>query len=60
MFKPFVINSNIVTSQADVQTFEAFMNAIACNTGNSYITYSLLKELGVPLNELKGHEIKNV
>lgn len=60
MFKPFVINSNIVTSQADVETFEAFMNATARNIGNSYITYSLLKELGLPLSALEGHEIKSV
>jgi hypothetical protein len=60
MFKPFVINSNIVTSYSDIASFDAFMEATACNTGNSYITYSLLKELGVPLDSIKGYEIKNI
>lgn len=43
---PFFINSNIITSKDSLKSSDTFMSAIAGNTGNSYITYSLLKELG--------------
>lgn len=59
-FKPFVINSNICTSIKDIATYKAFMNAIAGNTGNSYITWSLLKELGCSVNSIDGYDIKNI
>ena len=45
MCKPFFINSNICINSSDISTFEVFMNSIAGNTGNSYITYALIKEL---------------
>ena len=43
--KPFFINSNICLKQDDISSFEKFMTSIAGNTGNSYITYALIKEL---------------
>ncbi len=43
--KPFFINSNICLSYDDISSYEKFMTAIAGNTGNSYITYALIKEL---------------
>lgn len=59
-FKPFVINSNICTQESDVLTYDSFMDAVACNTGNSYITWSLLKELGCTVRSIEGYHIKNV
>ena len=32
-------------NQNDISTYEKFMLSIAGNTGNSYITYALIKEL---------------
>ncbi len=46
MVTPFFINSNIVTSEKEVCSYDEFMDAVAGNTGNSYITYSLIKEHG--------------
>ena len=43
--KPFFINSNICLKQDDISSYERFMTSIAGNTGNSYITYALIKEL---------------
>ena len=43
--KPFFINSNICLEENDISSFEKFMETIAGNTGNSYITYALIKEL---------------
>lgn len=57
---PFVINSNICTSKKDVETYDVLMDAIAGNSGNSYITWSLLKEIGCDLESIKGHEIKSL
>lgn len=59
-FRPFVINSNICTADEDISSYSAFMDSVACNIGNSYITWSLLKELGCSLDRLKGYEIKNI
>jgi len=44
-FKPFIINSNLCYEQDDIGTFDSFMQSIQFNIGNSYITYSLIKEL---------------
>ena len=60
MIKPFVINSNICTSAEDISSYDRFMDAIAGNTGNSYITWALLKELGVSIQSIKNHHIKNI
>ncbi len=57
---PFVINSNICVSNEDFTSYDRFMDAIAGNTGNSYITWALMKELGCSVNSLKGHHIQNV
>lgn len=43
--KPFFINSNICLNNDDISTFERFMKTTAKNTGNSYITYALIKEI---------------
>ena len=60
IFKPFVINSNICTNVSDVSSYDTFMDAVAGNTGNSYITWALLKELGCTVSSIDGHHIKNV
>ena len=49
-FCPFFINSNICLKKEDIADYDSFMRAICGNTGNSYITYALMKELGTPLN----------
>ena len=51
-FNPFFINSNICLKQQDISNFNTFMDIIAGNTGNSYITYALLKELGVDASKI--------
>ena len=51
LFQPFFINSNIITNKSSLISYDSFLTAIAGNTGNSYITYALLKELGI--SELK-------
>lgn len=43
--KPFFINSNICMDKQDISSYKTFMSTIGGNTGNSYITYSLIKEL---------------
>ena len=43
--KPFVINSNLCLSSADVASYDAMMKVTAGNVGNSYISYSLIKEV---------------
>ena len=45
-FCPFFINSNICLKKEDIADYDSFMRAICGNTGNSYITYALMKELG--------------
>ncbi len=56
--KPFFINSNICIDDKDIINFDAFMRAVAGNTGNAYITYSLIKELGVDSNDVR--HIQNI
>ena len=55
---PFFINSNICMNQNDISTYEKFMLSIAGNTGNSYITYALIKELFGGLVDI--HHIQNI
>ena len=57
-FKPFFINSNICLQNSDINSFENFMKSIAGNTGNSYITYALIKELMGDLSEIR--HIQNI
>ena len=57
-FKPFFINSNICLQKQDINSFENFMKSIAGNTGNSYITYALIKELMGDLSEIR--HIQNI
>lgn len=35
--KPFILGSNLVTSDLDLCDYETFMRTVAGNTGNSYI-----------------------
>ena len=42
-YNPFFINSNLCIEPNDLLSFELFMDSVAGNTGNSYITYSLIK-----------------
>ena len=57
-FVPFFVNSNICLKENDISSFSSFMTSIAGNTGNSYITYSLLKELGVDAKSMR--HIQNI
>src|SRR5262249_19497451 len=43
-FRPFLLNSNRCTP-AEAQRFETAMPAVNYNTGNSYISYAVLKSL---------------
>lgn len=43
--KPFFINSNLCTKKEQVKSADAMLKTVAYNTGNSYITYSLIKAL---------------
>lgn len=51
-FNPFFINSNICLKSGDIANFDTFMKTIAGNTGNSYITYALIKALGLQAERL--------
>ena len=42
-YNPFFINSNLCIEPNDLSSFGSFMDSVAGNTGNSYITYSLIK-----------------
>lgn len=57
-FNPFFINSNICLDNNDINGFDSFMSSIAGNTGNSYITYALIKELCGGLK--KNNHIQNI
>ena len=51
--RPFVINSNICLDESQISSFSILMRNINYNIGNSYITYSILKELcDNPLSDL--------
>lgn len=45
-FNPFFIGTNIVDSKEDLTSPERLWHSVAANTGNSYITYALLKTCG--------------
>lgn len=60
MFRPFVINSNICCSYDDIVSYDKLMYSVAGNVGNSYITYALLKELGLRVKDIASHELKNI
>lgn len=42
---PFIINSNLITQTHDLLSLESLWNETAGNVGNSYPTYSLLKNI---------------
>ena len=44
---PFFLNSNIAVNDESITSYSDLMKITAGNVGNSYITYSLLKELGI-------------
>ena len=54
---PFFMGSNI-PDKKDIKSFNGFMKACSGNTGNSYITYSLIKELKIDFKNL--HHIKSL
>lgn len=43
--KPFILGSNLVTSDLDLCDYETFMRTVAGNTGNIYISYALIREI---------------
>lgn len=55
---PFFINSNLCTENDDIKDYKSFIESIAYNIGNSYITWSLIKELQG--NFVKPYHIKNI
>ena len=55
---PFFINSNICVSKADVTDLSTFMRSVCGNTGNSYITYALVKEICPTIQKL--NHIQNI
>lgn len=56
--QPFFINSNICLHDEDIKNFDTFMTSVAGNIGNSYITYSLIKELLGEIKEI--YHIQNI
>ncbi|MBQ8848652.1 MAG: polysaccharide pyruvyl transferase family protein [Candidatus Gastranaerophilales bacterium] len=56
--KPFFINSNIAINKKDILSYENLMSAIAGNTGNSYITYALIKTVFGKIKKL--NHIQNI
>ena len=56
--KPFVINYMMALKKENVSSFDAFFSAVSSNTGNAYITYSLIKEIYGWNCDFKG--IKNI
>lgn len=57
-YKPFFINSSLLTDEEDLVDFDSYMHAIGHNIGNGYITYALLKETFGKL--VKPKHIKNI
>lgn len=57
-FVPFFINSNLITDNSDVCSVESYRNVIGKNIGNSYISWSIIKELYG--NFVKPYHIKNI
>lgn len=55
---PFFINSNLCTEKDDIKSLENFKRAIAYNIGNSYITWSLIKQLQGDF--VTPYQIKNI
>lgn len=43
--KPFLLGSNLVTDASDLCDYATFMRTVAGNTGNSYISYALIREI---------------
>ena len=56
--RPFFINSNICMTSEDISSYDKFMSSICGNTGNSYITYSIIKALFGDLVPIK--HIQNI
>ena len=45
MFKPFFINHNLCQEEIDISNIQNFWNAVAGNTGNSFIAHSIINIL---------------
>lgn len=56
--KPFFINSNLCTDKEDIISLDKYLDAIVYNIGNSYPTWSLIKQLQGGF--VKPHHIKNI
>src|SRR5262245_9469334 len=60
-FRPFLLNANIRSDAAAIRSYEKSMDAVNHNTGNSYISYAVLKELLGSVDPSKvGHGINNI
>ena len=57
-FVPFFINSNLITDDNDISCVENYRKTIGKNIGNSYISWSIIKELYGGF--VKPHHIKNI
>lgn len=58
--KIFIINSCLCTQYSEIDSYSSMMNVIWNNSGNSYIGWSLLKELGSSVEQIKGRNIPNI
>lgn len=56
--KPFFINSNICVDEGDISSLENYLSSLAFNIGNSYPTWSLIKQLQGGF--VKPHHIQNI
>ncbi len=57
--KPFVLNSNLPDDRMPIP-FEQIMQEMAGNSGNTYITYSMLKTLGLSDSLTPQQHVKNI
>jgi hypothetical protein len=58
--KAFVLNSNILSVAPSSISYEEMLKAINGNTGNSYITYAILKTLGLSTFLKKEEHVSNI
>lgn len=54
-FNPFFLNSCIPNNQCNLSDSKGFLRFVYGNTGNSYITYAILRQLGTTASYLTQH-----
>lgn len=53
-FRPYFLNGNFFSEQADVASYSAYDQSSCGNVGNAYITYSVIKALYGRLTSIEG------